>query len=58
MLAYANPTRDNHNAAGYGLVRFRKSAGRRAVAGHDTPDASPPPIRRSSSPAGVSQTNS
>ncbi|HSW46772.1 MAG TPA: hypothetical protein VLM89_14520 [Phycisphaerae bacterium] len=25
MLAYANPTPDNHNAAGYGLVRFRKS---------------------------------
>jgi hypothetical protein len=26
MHAYANPTPDNHNAAGYGLVRFRKSA--------------------------------
>lgn len=25
MHAYANPTEDNHNAAGYGLVRFRKS---------------------------------
>jgi hypothetical protein len=25
MHAYANPTPDNHNAAGYGLVRFRKS---------------------------------
>ncbi len=25
MLAYANPTPANHNAAGYGLVRFRKS---------------------------------
>jgi hypothetical protein len=25
MLAYANPTNANHNAAGYGLVRFRKS---------------------------------
>lgn len=25
MLAYANPTPDNHNAAGYGIVRFKKS---------------------------------
>jgi hypothetical protein len=25
MLAYANPTSENHNAAGYGLVRFKKS---------------------------------
>lgn len=25
MLAYANPTKENHNGAGYGLVRFRKS---------------------------------
>lgn len=25
MQAYANPTPENHNAAGYGLVRFRKS---------------------------------
>lgn len=25
MKAYANPTPDNYNAAGYGLVRFRKS---------------------------------
>ncbi len=25
MLAYANPTPRNHNAAGYGLVRFKKS---------------------------------
>jgi hypothetical protein len=25
MCAYANPTPHNHNAAGYGLVRFRKS---------------------------------
>jgi len=25
MHAYANPTRENHNAAGYGLVRFKKS---------------------------------
>lgn len=25
MYAYANPAPDNHNAAGYGLVRFRKS---------------------------------
>ena len=25
MLAYANPAPDNHRAAGYGLVRFRKS---------------------------------
>ncbi len=25
MLAYANPAPDNHNAAGYGLIRFRKS---------------------------------
>ncbi|HID22935.1 MAG TPA: hypothetical protein EYP14_11125 [Planctomycetaceae bacterium] len=25
MLAYANPTRNNHNAAGYGLIRFKKS---------------------------------
>jgi hypothetical protein len=25
MLAYANPGPDNYNAAGYGLVRFRKS---------------------------------
>ncbi len=24
MLAYANPTPENHNAAGYGIVRFRK----------------------------------
>jgi hypothetical protein len=25
MQAYSNPTEDNYNAAGYGLVRFRKS---------------------------------
>jgi hypothetical protein len=25
MLAYANPTTKNYNAAGYGLVRFKKS---------------------------------
>lgn len=25
MLAYANPTSENHNGAGYGLVRFKKS---------------------------------
>ncbi len=25
MLAYVNPTTENHNAAGYGLVRFKKS---------------------------------
>jgi len=25
MLAYVNPTKENHNAAGYGLVRFKKS---------------------------------
>jgi hypothetical protein len=25
MLAYANPTKRNYRAAGYGLVRFRKS---------------------------------
>lgn len=24
MVAYANPTPENHNAAGYGIVRFRK----------------------------------
>ena len=26
MRAYANPTKDNYNAAGYGLARFRKSS--------------------------------
>ena len=25
MLAYSNPTKENYNAAGYGLVRFKKS---------------------------------
>jgi len=25
LQAYANPTSDNHNAAGYGLIRFKKS---------------------------------
>lgn len=28
MLAYANPTKANYNAAGYGLVRFKKSTRR------------------------------
>jgi hypothetical protein len=31
MYAYANPTPQNHNAAGYGLVRFRKSTREIAV---------------------------
>jgi hypothetical protein len=26
MLAYVNPTADNYNAAGYGLIRFKKSS--------------------------------